>query len=106
MSWCSVAQCHNTNKKCPDKSFFAIPKDKDRKAAWKAALNRTTYPKTIFVCSDHFEEKCFDASWKLQTELYYKDRPIKHKLVKGSVPSIFSYKEQPKYTPFNLWTTF
>ena len=89
MARCCVKLCSNTKENYPDKSFFSIPKDKKLNDAWKAAINRTAYPKNTTVCSDHFEEECFDASWKLQTELYYKDRPIKHKLVKGSIPSLF-----------------
>ena len=34
----------------------------------------------IFTCSDHFEENCFDPSWKLHDELYYKNCQISRRL--------------------------
>lgn len=50
-------------------------------------------PKKVFICSYHFDDNWFDASWKLQNELFCKDRPIKRHLVKCSVSSTFSCKE-------------
>ena len=51
-------------------------------------------PKNTFIYSDHFEKKCFDASWKVWSELFYKNRQINRRQVKGSVPFIFCYREQ------------
>ena len=49
----------------------------------------------MFISYDHFESNCFDTSWKPQNKLFYKDQTIKRRLGQGSVPSIFSFKEQP-----------
>ena len=101
MSWCAVVYCHNCNLKNKDKSYFALPKDTKVRNAWIRAINRTELPKKVYVCSDHFEEKCFDQSWKLQSELFYQDRTVKRKLLPGSIPTIFSQKEKPKERSFS-----
>ena len=63
---------------------------------WVRLINRTELPKRVYICSDHFQESCFDQSWALQNRLFYNDRPVKRKLLPDSVPSIFPHKEPPK----------
>ena len=96
MSWCAAYGCHNDGKKNKDKSFFTLPKEPKLRATWIKAINRTTLPSRVYLCSDHFTEECFDASWKLQVDLFYKDRAVKRKLLPGSIPTIFPQKSQPK----------
>ena len=35
--------------------------------SWIAAVNQKegTFPKNVYLCSDHFEEACFDKSWDI-----------------------------------------
>ena len=96
MSWCAAFGCHNSGSKNKDKSFFLLPKDQSVRASWIRAINRTELPSKVYLCSDHFEDTCFDASWKLQNELFYKDRPIKRRLLPGSVPTLFPHKDKLK----------
>ena len=96
MSWCAAYGCHNDGKKNKDKSFFLLPKDVTLRTAWIKAINRTELPSRVYVCSDHFAEDCFDRRWKLQNALFYKDRPIKRRLIPGSIPTIFPHKVVPR----------
>ena len=93
---CAAINCHNKSRRDKDRSFFNIPNDPVVKQAWIAAISRTVLPKKIVLCSDHFEEKCFDPSWKLQNELCYGNRRKLMKLIPGSIPTIFPHKKTPK----------
>ena len=96
MSWCSVCYYHNNSKKNSDKTFFRLPTDTTLKSQWVKAINRESLPKTVYVCSDHFDKSCFDSSWDLQSRLFYTDGSVKRKLLPVSVPTIFPHKPQPK----------
>ena len=99
MSWCVVTNCFNTRQKNKGtKGFFAIPKDEKIRKQWEHAIGRKSLPSGGAVCSDHFEEDCFDKSWDMQIDLNpsYSERPIKRKLNKDAVPSIFPHKEGKK----------
>ena len=78
------------------KSYFQLSKNENLKIVWVRLIKRTELPKRVHVCSDHFQESCFDQSWALQNRLFYNGRPVKRKLLSGSVPSIFLHKEPPK----------
>ena len=93
MSLCSAWGCSNNSKQGLDKSFFTLPKDLSTKNAWIAAMNLKRLPSRVYLCSDHFDDSCFDAAWKLQNELYYKDRPVKRRLITGSIPTKFPHKK-------------
>ena len=94
MGCCSAYLCHNKSTKNPDKSYFVLPKDPKIRNAWIKAINRTELPKNVCVCSDHFEDGCFDKSWELQNRLFYQGRIQKRKLLPGSIPTIFPHKEK------------
>ena len=96
MAWCAVVNCHNSNKRNPDKTFFTLPKEEPLRKEWVKLIKRTKLLKRVHVSSDHFAESFFDASWDLQTSLFYKDRAVKRKLIPDSKPTIFPYKEKPK----------
>ena len=53
-------------------------------------------PPKILIFLDHFEEKYFDPSWKLQNQLYYKDRQISRRLLPGSIPTLLPHKKDNK----------
>ena len=58
--------------------FFTLPRDAALAKIWIAKLNREkdNLPKNVWICSDHFEDDCFDSSWMLQSSLTYQERPI------------------------------
>ena len=102
MTHCVIFGCNNKYAKNPEKSYYIGPKDKNIANAWYAAIKRgkSNLPSklsNIRVCSDHFKESDFDKTWELQKRLYYKDRPIKRKLLSNAVPSVFPYKEPEKW---------
>ena len=98
MSWCAVKNCHNKTHNNRKVSYFRLPKDTSVHKDWIQATCRQVdnLPSKIFICSDHFEEKCFDPSWKLQNELYYKDRQISRRLLPGSIPTLLPQKKDNK----------
>ena len=97
MSWCAVINCNKKKKKKIEKCLISdYPKIQTFiKIHWIHATSCPidNLPSKILICSDHFEEKCFDPSWKLQNELYYKDRQISRRLIPGSIPTPFSQKK-------------
>ena len=46
----------------------------------------------MYVCSDHFEDDCFDSSWMLQSILTYSDRSIQRRLCPGAIATKFTHK--------------
>ena len=83
-----------TKEKIRIKLFFSSPKDTSVARVWIAKLNREkdNLPSKVYVCSDHFEDDCFDSSWMLQSTLTYSDRPIQRRLCPGAIPTKFSHK--------------
>ena len=67
MSTSTVLGCFNNQTKNKDKSFFRLPTIPEIKKTWLNAINRKegNLPHNVVVCSDHFEEQCFDCSWRL-----------------------------------------
>ena len=91
---CAAVYCCNNKRKNKDKTFFSLPKDTAVAKVWIAKLNREkdNLPSKVYVCSDHFEDDCFDSSWMLQSALTYSDRPIQRRLCPGAIPTKFQYK--------------
>ena len=83
MLWCAAYNCSNSNKNNPNKLFLILLKNGCTRKAWTATVNQKegTHPKNVYLCSNHFEEACFDKSWALQAELFYTSRSQKRKLV-------------------------
>ena len=75
-------------------SYFRLPKDTSFHKDWIHAAGHPidNLPSKILICSDHFEEKYFDTSWKLKNELYYKGRHISRRLLPGSIPTLLPDK--------------
>ena len=94
MSTCAVLGCSNNQTKNKNKSFFSLPSTPEIKKAWLNAIifKECNLPHKVVVCSDHFEEQYFDCSWRLQIEIFYSDRPVKRKLIKGAIPTMFPYQ--------------
>ena len=74
--------------------LFSVPKDTAVAKVWIVKLNREkdNLPSKVYVCSDHFEDDCFDSSWMLQSTLTYSDRPIQRRLCPGAIPTKFPHK--------------
>ena len=68
-------------------SYVSLPKDTKVHKDWIYAVSCQVdnLPSKIFICLDHFEEKCFNPTWKLQNELHCKDRQISRRLLPGSI---------------------
>ena len=64
MSWCAADNCSKSSKNNPSKTLFILPKNECKRKTWIAVINRKegTLPKNVYLCSDHFEEVCFDKS--------------------------------------------
>ena len=79
-------------------SYFRLPKCTSVDKDWIHATGRQidNLPSKILICSGHFEEKCFDPSWKLQNELYYKDLQMSRRLLPGSIPTLLPHKKDNK----------
>ena len=79
-------------------SYFRLPKYTSVDKDWIHATGRQidNLPSKILICSGHFEEKCFDPSWKLQNELYYKDLQMSRRLLPGSIPTLLPHKKDNK----------
>ena len=91
---CSAVYCHSNKKKNKDKTFFTLPRDAALAKIWIAKLNRAkdNLPKNIWICSDHFEDDCFNTSLMLQSSLTYQERSIQRRLRSGAVPTKFAHK--------------
>ena len=65
MSGCAAYDCSNSSKNNPGKTFFILPKNECTRKAWIVVINRKedTLPNNVYLCSDHFEEVCFNKSW-------------------------------------------
>ena len=68
ISWFTVVNYNNKTQNDREVSYFQLPKDTSVHKDWIHATNRQVdnLPSKLFLCSDHFEEKCFDPSCKLQ----------------------------------------
>ena len=90
MLCCAAYNCSNSSKNHPGKTLFILSKNECTRKAWIAAINRNegALRKNVYLCSDHFKQACFDKSWAEQTQLFYKSRPKKTKLVDGSIVAV------------------
>ncbi|XP_057311628.1 DNA ligase 1-like [Hydractinia symbiolongicarpus] len=101
MVHCCVPGCKNThhhkNKKdewsgqdSRNYSLHDLPSEDrmDVRELWIMAINRTTLPKDVAVCSDHFTEDCFDEKWE-EYKRKYGPTKVKRKLKLDAVPTIF-----------------
>lgn len=102
MVHCCVQGCKNTHHhKARNKeqwngqefrnySLHDLPGDdrKEVRELWIIAINRSSLPKDVAVCSDHFTEDSFDEKWEEYKRLYGPTK-VKRKLKLDAVPTIF-----------------
>ena len=76
MAHCSIVGCKNKQANNSEVTYFTLPKDPQRGKNSLAAISKdkSNVPSIFFVCSDHFEDKCFDKSCDLQNRLFYTDQ--------------------------------
>ena len=96
MAWCAANNCFYRTDNNPEKViFFSLPKNKKIKNEWLTRIKRVSFPKNVTLCSRHFEEDCFDASWDLQHRLSGPKFPAR-KLLPHAVPTLFHYNNYGK----------
>ncbi|XP_031555107.1 uncharacterized protein LOC116292014, partial [Actinia tenebrosa] len=90
---CCVPECTNYSTKTKDVSYHKIPKDLQIQKAWISRLRRANLPplKNCYVCSEHFEDGCFESD--LMEQLIGEKR--KRRLKADAIPSIFNFSTIP-----------
>ena len=96
MPFCCVNGCPNQTKPGYDKniSYHILPKEESIRKEWIARLKRQVLPKYVYVCSEHFEDNCFDESVEMKRRLI-PDLKTKRKLKKDAVPTKFWFQHTP-----------
>lgn len=99
---CCVYDCNNRRSRRPDLSFHVFPADPACRRRWVQAIKRVEdkinfqVTSNVVVCSDHFKPECFYSGATTAAEpgkgKYRRLRP-------GSVPSLFTFRPQPKERP-------
>ena len=94
MPHCCAWNCTNHQySNNTDISYHKLPIDKKIALVWIKNINRTELPKQVYLCSQHFEESSFDVLHDLkQRSLPSASNRKIRKLLKGAVPSLFTYK--------------
>ena len=64
---CGVTFCENRSSNRRDLSFHRIPceKKKELRQRWINSLKRKTFPKEMYVCSEHFQPDDFQRDLKV-----------------------------------------
>ena len=100
MPMCAAYGCNNNNVKQKELSFFTFPiGEPDILCQWVRNSGRAkwTPSKYSVLCSTHFQETCFEQDVYLA--LMGQDptkRRRRRSLKRGSVPTIFQHKPEPK----------
>ena len=101
MVHCCVPRCTNYSAKTSKVgkvSYHKILSQLQIKKAWIARLKRTNLPplKNCYVCSEHFEEDCFEAGTQLKKELF--GNRSRRRLKPNAVPTnfLFSASSRPR----------
>ena len=64
---CGAPGCTNRSNIERTKSFHRLPREEkaDLRKAWLLKIKRKIIPKELYICSDHFEEECFERDLKV-----------------------------------------
>ena len=94
MVHCSVPRCTNYSAKTAKAgivSYHKSPSKRDTQKAWLARLKRANLPplQNCYVCSEHFEETCFDSGTDVKIELL--GQRIRRRLKPDAVPTKFLF---------------
>lgn len=101
MVHCCIPGCKNTHHNRTKKdewsgqdtrnySLHDLPSEErmNIRELWVMAIHRSSLPKDVAVCSDHFTEDCFDEKWE-EYKRKYGPTKVKRKLKLDAVPTIF-----------------
>ncbi|XP_056412472.1 THAP domain-containing protein 2 [Hyla sarda] len=80
---CAAFGCSNNSKRDNQVTFHRFPSNPDRRKQWLNLVNREHFSPSLhtFLCSNHFEESCFDRTGQTV------------RLRTNAVPTIFIYPE-------------
>ena len=100
MPHCCAFGCNNQSNFNTKVSYHKLPNDKNKqiRKAWINAIGRTELPKNTHLCSDHFEDDCFDQSQDMKIRLLPVGSNIKRKLNADAIPTKFKHKEKKNST--------
>ncbi|KAK2558915.1 THAP domain-containing protein 2 [Acropora cervicornis] len=86
---CCVPGCTNYSAKSTNISYHKIPKDPQLRKAWISRLRRENLPplKNCYVCSEHFDNECFESDFMEQLIGEKKRKRLKV----DAIPSIFTF---------------
>ena len=100
MPHCCAFGCNNQSNFNTKVSYHKLPNDKNKqiRKAWINAIGRTELPKNCHLCSDHFEDDCFDQSQDMKIRLLPVGSNIKRKLNADAIPTKFKHKEKKNST--------
>lgn len=97
MVYCVAVSCgNNTNKAERDGSkisFHRFPSNKKMKKRWIDAVGRTSLPRHLYLCSEHFTSDCFTDSYRLKSKM---GLPGLATLNTDACPTIFPPKSAKK----------
>ena len=67
MPSCGAPGCKNRSNIETNKSFHRLPCQSKSKLrdAWLSKIKRKIVPKEMYICSDHFEDECFERDLKV-----------------------------------------
>ena len=98
MVHCCVPRCTNYSAKTSKVGIVSYHKIPNQLQIKKARLKRTNLPplKNCYVCSEHFEEDCFEAGTQLKKELF--GNRSRRRLKPNAVPTkfLFSALSRPR----------
>lgn len=94
MVHCCVPECTNYSKKTESVSYHKLPSKQAIQKSWIAHIKRANLPplQYCYVCSDHFEDSCFEVD--LMEQLTGVKR--KRRLKAGAIPSLFNFVKPAK----------
>ncbi|XP_068124674.1 THAP domain-containing protein 2-like [Hyperolius riggenbachi] len=80
---CAAFGCSNNSKRDSHVTFHRLPSHPERRRQWLDLLNRENFIPSLhtFLCSEHFEEPCFDRTGQTV------------RLRANAVPTIFIYPD-------------
>ena len=94
MVYCMAFGCTNDSRNTKNISYHKLPDNNELKKVWLVKISREDpkISKNSVLCSEHFEQDCFERD--LKAELLGTKR--KAKLKSGAIPNIFSHRVPEK----------
>ncbi|VVD01487.1 unnamed protein product [Leptidea sinapis] len=89
--YCVVPKCKNTMKRTPNKIFFLVPRDVERRKRWCRAMRRGDLsPRTgVYCCQDHFDIENDTANYMRYNIMRGHGENVILRLRRGVLPHIF-----------------